>query len=536
MDRRALLATILTLTVWLGYLEYTRRTAPPPPPPGTQTATGKADSQAPTAEAPADAPAPEPADTGPSGAPPPALTAAPEAPEKAFVYENSLYRAEFTNRGGRLRSLQLKRYAQTLDADSPRVQLVSGSAAESSALGVSLDAGRPIDLEHVTFEAFQEPESLTFRTTLAGGLAVTKRLRFRPDTYLFSMEVSLHNGTGRELPLGLGVLWRSELNGENGDRFSGHAGPIALAGTSVEREDLNKLEGEELLEGPILWAGFETKYFIAALAPDQPDRARVRVWKPDEKSAASAVYFPPTPVPTGASTSQTVQIYGGPKVIEDLKAVGVGLEQAVDFGFFAVLAKPLLWILNFFERFVGNYGVAIILLTCLIRIAFFPLATKQFRSMKEMQRLQPLLQELREKYKEDRERLNQETMQLFRTHKVNPLGGCLPIVVQIPVFFALYQALLNSIALRQAPFMLWLKDLSAPDPTYIAPILMTGSMFLQQKMAPPAGDPTQQKIMMMMPLVFGVMFLNFPSGLVLYWLANNLLAIAQQWWINRRFA
>ena len=332
------------------------------------------------------------------------------------------------------------------------------------------------------------------------------------------------------------MLWRSEMNGEKGDRFAGHAGPIALVGTKVERENLKDLEAEKRLEGPILWAGYETKYFIAALAPDQPDRARVRIWKPDEKSAASDLYFPPAPLPAGAATSQTIRIYGGPKNIEDLKSVGVGLERAVDFGYFAVLAKPLLWILNFFERFVGNYGVAIILLTCLIRIAFFPLATKQFRSMKEMQRLQPLLQELREKYKEDRERLNQETMQLFRTHKVNPLGGCLPIVVQIPVFFALYQALLNSIALRQAPFALWLKDLSAPDPTYIAPIVMTGSMFLQQKMSPPAGDPAQQKIMMMMPLIFGVMFLNFPSGLALYWLANNLLAIAQQWWINRRFA
>jgi YidC/Oxa1 family membrane protein insertase len=240
-------------------------------------------------------------------------------------------------------------------------------------------------------------------------------------------------------------------------------------------------------------------------------------------------------VPAGASISQTIQVFAGPKSIEELRKAGVGLEEAVAFGFFAVLAKPLLLTLNFFQRIVGNYGVAIILLTILIRVFFFPLATKQFRSMKEMQRLQPLLKELKEKYKDDKEKLNQETMQLFRTHKVNPLGGCLPILVQIPVFIALYQALLNSIALRQAPFIFWLKDLSAPDPTYITPVLMTGSMFLQQKMSPPAADPAQQKIMMFMPLIFGVMFLNFPSGLVLYWLINNLLAIGQQYWINRRY-
>jgi YidC/Oxa1 family membrane protein insertase len=536
MDRRALLATILTLAVWLGFLEYNRRTAPPPPKPAPKESlapkTGAAEPGGGAAPSPSLAPpAPE---TSPGG---PAITPPPAGPEERFVYENDLFRAEFTSRGGRLRSLQLKRYAQALKKDSPRVQLVDVLGdADDWELGLSLDAGREIDLERVPYAGHQEPDSLTFRTSVAGGIGVTKKFRFRPDSYLFTLEVSLQNGTGAEAPLGVGVLWRGHINGQKGNRFSGHAGPVVLSGTKVERENLKKLEGEKRLEGPILWTGYETKYFIAALAPDQPERARVRIWKPDEHSVATSLYFPPVAVPAGATTSQTIQIYGGPKVIDDLKAVGVGLEKAVDFGFFAVLAKPLLWILDFFQRFVGNYGVAIILLTMLIRLAFFPLATKQFRSMKEMQRLQPLLQELREKYKEDRERLNQETMQLFRTHKVNPLGGCLPIVVQIPVFFALYQVLLNSIALRQAPFALWLKDLSAPDPTYIAPIVMTGSMFLQQKMSPPAGDPAQQKIMMLMPLIFGVMFLNFPSGLVLYWLANNLLAIAQQWWINRRFA
>jgi YidC/Oxa1 family membrane protein insertase len=171
-----------------------------------------------------------------------------------------------------------------------------------------------------------------------------------------------------------------------------------------------------------------------------------------------------------------------------------------------------------------------------IRIAFYPLASKQFRSMKEMQRIQPLVQELKEKHKEDRERFNQELMQLYRTHKVNPLGGCLPIVLQIPVFFALYQTLLNSIELRQEPFIFWIHDLSAPDQTYVTPILMTGSMFLQQRMSPPMADPTQQRVMMFMPLIFGFMFLNFPSGLVLYWLVNNILSIVQQYWINRQHA
>jgi YidC/Oxa1 family membrane protein insertase len=309
---------------------------------------------------------------------------------------------------------------------------------------------------------------------------------------------------------------------------------VALIGSDVERLDVGKLEGERLLEGPLYWAGFETKYFLAALIPDRPEQARARIWKAEGRVVVSELSFPPGTVPAGAATSRTVRVYAGPKSIPELKRAGTGLEDSIAFGFFAVLAKPLLWILIFFERFVRNYGVAIILLTILVRLAFYPLASKQFRSMKEMQRLQPLIQELKEKYGEDREKLNQEMMQLYRTHKVNPLGGCLPILVQIPVFIALYQALLNSIELRQAPFIFWIRDLSAPDHTYITPILMTGSMFLQQKMSPPMADPAQQRIMMFMPLIFGFMFLNFPSGLVLYWLVNNLLSIAQQYWINRQ--
>ncbi|MFQ5459109.1 MAG: membrane protein insertase YidC, partial [Myxococcota bacterium] len=440
------------------------------------------------------------------------------------------------DRGGTLQSLKLKKYARSLEKDSPRVDLVNpGGARETWPLGVAVDAGGAVDLARLPFAARQEGSRLTFAAELPGGLRVEKRFSFHPDSYLFSLEISITNATGAERPIGVGVSWADVKREEKKNRYAGHAGPVTLLGTDVERVDVEDIEAEQRLEGRVLWTGYETKYFLAAMVPDQPDRARVRIFRPEGNGAVVELYFPPAPIPAGATTSQTINVYTGPKAISRLKTAGVGLEQAVDFGIFAVLAKPLLWTLNFFQRFVKNYGVAIILLTILIRIAFFPLATKQFRSMKEMQRLQPLLQELREKYKEDRERLNQETMQLFRTHKVNPLGGCFPILLQIPVFIALYQALLNSIALRQAPFVFWLKDLSAPDPTYVTPILMTGSMFLQQKMSPPAGDPTQQKIMMFMPLIFGVMFLNFPSGLVIYWLANNLLAIAQQAWINRRY-
>ncbi len=537
MDRRVVLATVLTLAVWMGYLEYVRRTAPPPPRP---TPAPVAPAQEAPPPPPPAAPPPAPA-VAPSIVPPP--PAAPSRPEKIYTWESDLYRAVFTDRGGRLKSLQLLHYAQSLEEGSPRVELVrvgegAGEAEARWPLGLRLYGATTLDLESLSYEAQQEGDTLLFSAALADGLRITKRYAFDPLSYLFSLEVEVHNDAGRPLPLGIGLLWRRSIDEEdNKGRFEGHAGPVTLVDTEVERQDVEDIEGERVLEGRLLWTGFETKYFLAALIPSagQQERARVRIWKPEKGAVASELFFPPAVVPAGAPISQSFGIYTGPKAIRELETAGAGLEKSVSFGIFAFLARPLVWILNFFQTFVRNYGVSIILLTILIRIAFFPLATKQFRSMKEMQRLQPLLKELREKYKNDKERLNQETMQLFRTHKVNPLGGCLPILLQIPVFIALYQALLNSISLRQAAFVLWIRDLSAPDPTYITPILMTGSMFLQQKMSPPAADPAQQKIMMMMPLIFGIMFLNFPAGLVIYWLANNLLAIAQQYWINRRY-
>jgi len=198
-----------------------------------------------------------------------------------------------------------------------------------------------------------------------------------------------------------------------------------------------------------------------------------------------------------------------------------------------MISRPLLVILKVFNRFLHNWGLAIILLTILIKILFYPLTHKSYKSMKQMQELQPLINKLRQKYKNDREALNREMMQLYRARKINPFGGCLPMLLQIPVFFGLYRVLLYSVELRNSPFFLWITDLSAKDPLYITPILMGASMFLQQKMTPTTADPAQAKLMMFMPIIFTVMFLNFPSGLVIYWLMNNILSIGQQYYINK---
>jgi YidC/Oxa1 family membrane protein insertase len=243
----------------------------------------------------------------------------------------------------------------------------------------------------------------------------------------------------------------------------------------------------------------------------------------------------------------SIKVFAGPKQAGLLAAAGPGLEELIDYGWFAFLAKPLVWLMQASNRVTGNYGIDIILLTILIKILFFPLTQKSMASMRKMQELAPVLNKLKEKYKGDMQRLNQETMQLYKTYKINPLSGCLPMLAQIPVFIALYKGLLVTIELRHAPFFLWINDLSAPEylwdihiagftlPIRLLPLLMGASMFIQQKMTPSMSmDPMQQKMMLLMPVVFTFMFWGFPTGLVVYWLVNNVLSIGQQWMYNRQ--
>lgn len=254
----------------------------------------------------------------------------------------------------------------------------------------------------------------------------------------------------------------------------------------------------------------------------------------------------------GTQKRFTYEVFFGPKSTQVLKDVGHDLGKAIHFGMFDIIAKPLLWFMNFIYSKIPNYGIAIIVLTILTKILLWPLGSKSYKSMSEMKRLQPLMAEIREKHKDDKKMMNQEIMSLYRTYKINPMGGCLPMILQIPVFFALYRMLYQAIELRHAPFFLWINDLSAPDrlfhfsfsipfmqPPYGIPVLtviMGATMLLQQKMSPPPGDPTQAKMMMLMPIVFTVIFINFSSGLVLYWLTNNILSIAQQTYIQKKYA
>jgi YidC/Oxa1 family membrane protein insertase len=315
----------------------------------------------------------------------------------------------------------------------------------------------------------------------------------------------------------------------------GHTGPVSYVAKDVEREKVTKMETPKSLGPDVSWGGFESKYFIAAMIPQNPSLTSLSLSKDSSNMVSTSLKGPKNIIPPGQAGFFTYKLFLGPKDYNILKAQGVGLENAIDFGsWLKWLAMPLLLSLKFLYNYVHNYGIAIIILTILIKILFWPLGNKSYKSMKEMQKLQPKMLELREKYKNDKARLSQETMALYKAYKVNPMGGCLPMIIQIPVFFGLYKALLYAIELRHSPFFLWIQELSAKDPYYITPIIMGATMVFQQKMTPVSGDPTQAKIMLWMPVIFTFMFLNFPSGLVIYWLFNNILSIGQQYYINKQ--
>lgn len=281
------------------------------------------------------------------------------------------------------------------------------------------------------------------------------------------------------------------------------------------------------------WIAMLQHYFVSAWLPKEGTPREYYAKPLPDKLYSVGVILPMAAIAPQSSGSVTVSLYAGPQEQEALKDIAPGLNLTVDYGWLTVIAAPIFWMLQFLHKWVGNWGVAIILLTIMIKAAFFPLSAASYKSMAKMKLVTPRMTKLREQFGNDRARLNQAMMELYKTEKINPLGGCLPIVVQIPVFISLYWVLLASVELRHAPFYFWIHDLSAQDPYYVLPLLMMVSMLVQTKLNPVPPDPVQAKVMMIMPFAFGIMFFFFPAGLVLYWLVNNILSIAQQWQITR---
>lgn len=467
----------------------------------------------------------------------------PLVPEQTIRVFNGSLTYLISNRGAVLHSVTTGRVK---DADGNPMELIkhlpgaaypltlqTGNAAINRALAQSLYATDAAP--EVTLSPVRPKAALVFHLQHPTGLTVTRTISFEHQNPLFRVETQVDGRPFARENLQYEVIWGPGLGGaqESQADFIVFSGPTTFVNKERLEDRPGEMESNRITHtGEVQWTGFQNKYFATALVPEQGIRSSVV-----EKRGEDEVYVGLVLDSVQSNASGTNLVYVGTKELQVLEDSGHDLVRLIDYGWFgnkfAFLVKPILKALNFFHDLTNNYGWSIIFLTCVVKLVFFPLTHKSFKSMKGMQKVQPYVKIIQERHKDDRSKMNEELMDLYRKHKVNPLGGCLPMLLQIPVFIALYHALFFSIELRGAPFMLWIQDLSQQDPYFVTPVFMGATMILQQKMTPSAMDPVQQKIMMMMPIVFTFLFITFPAGLVIYWTTNNLLTIAQQYYIYK---
>jgi YidC/Oxa1 family membrane protein insertase len=372
----------------------------------------------------------------------------------------------------------------------------------------------------------------------ANGISVEKTYTFHKGSYLIDVGYEITNRSGNRISPHVYYQFLRDKNAPSGDpKFvNTYTGPAVYTDKEkfqkVNFSDIDKEKEKYPKQSNDGWIAMLQHYFFSAWLPLGNVQREFYTKKIGDLYAVGVI-VPVGGLEAGAKQSAKMSLYAGPQEQETLNKLAPGLDLVVDYGWLTVIAAPLFWVVQLIYKLVQNWGVAIILLTVLIKMAFYPLSAKSYRSMAAMRIISPKLQKLKEQYGDDRQRLHQAMMELYKTEKINPLGGCLPVVVQMPVFIALYWVLLYSVEMRQAPFMAWIQDMSAPDPYCVLPIIMGLTMIVQTKLNPTPPDPIQAKVMMMMPIVFSVFFFFFPAGLVLYWVVNNTLSIAQQWHITR---
>jgi YidC/Oxa1 family membrane protein insertase len=475
-----------------------------------------------------------------------------QRPAQEIEIDNELYTATISEQGGVITSFLLKNFRQEKAEDSPAVNLVQTDQTQGYPLSFSwgsvVDRNMlyTFDRADIEFDPTTNKATLSMRALSSSGLEVIRTYHFHQTNYLIEHQTTVVNKSGQVLQGGA-ALHQSNLPFSELTRASNwlFRGPSMYGEAGHQQFKLKEFEdGPQTVQGGFDWVAYEGTYFMTGIIPTDNSQS-ITMDATDELVTIDLQAALETLAP-GASNSYDYNLFYGPKKLTLLNEIGFNLGKIVYFGWFDIIAKPMLYLLNWFYSVAHNYGVAIILVTIILKAIFWPITQKGLKSMKNMQKLQPKVVKLKEKYKDDPTKMNAEMMNLYKTYKVNPLGGCLPMILQIPVFFALYKVLLQSIELRHAPFMLWINDLSAPDRLYLGfdipylgglpvlTLLMGASMFLQQKMTPTTADPTQARIMMFLPLIFTVMFVNFASGLVLYWFINNLLSILQQYLINRQ--
>ncbi len=502
-----------------------------------------------TVPAPA-APAPSLEAKAPAGGVPAA--AEPALTGETLRVTTDLLIAEIDTLGGTLKRLELLRHRDSSDPSKNFVLLgpqhqyeaQSGITGEGGPNHRSLWRALP---GARTLAPGQDAVVLRLTASGSDGAEVEKVYTFRRNSYEIGVALNVRKPGASALPayayFQLTHDGKPELAGSSLARSFGAQSFTGFAIYTNEGKfekvapaELDKGKGEHSKHANNGWLAFVQHYFVSAwLPPDGVERDNVIEKRPDGMYAGRVLIGIGTSAAAGTGASASVRLYAGPQEKRRLEAAAPGLDLVVDYGWLTIIAWPLFWLLEKFHALTGNWGLAIILLTVFIKLVFFPLSAASYKSMAKMKLITPRLTKLREMYGHDRQKMNQAMMELYKTEKINPLGGCFPIVVQIPVFIALYWVLLAAIELRHAPFMLWIQDLSALDPYYVLPILMTITMVLQTRMNPTPPDPVQAKVMKFMPFVFSIFFFFFPAGLVLYWLVNNILSILQQWQIQRMF-
>lgn len=465
--------------------------------------------------------------------------------ERIRVRTDLVY-AEIDSMGGDLRRLELLKHGASADKSKNFVLLDDRTpptvyVAQSGLLGGSLPTHKTLFSASGTdysLQTGQDAMEVRLSWQDGSGLQVDKVYTFRRGSYVAELRYDIRNGSAN--PVDASVYYQIVHDSQSnqgsmmmptytgGAYFTGADKYKKVAFGDMEKSNLSKTADNG-------WIGLVQHYFVGAWIPKAGQAREYYTKRLSDTIYSMGSVSALGSVAAGANLSTVAKFYAGPQEQSHLKQVAPGLEYTVDYGWLTVIAAPLFWVLSMIQKLVQNWGVAIILLTVLIKLAFYPLSAASYKSMAHMRELAPRLQRMKEQYGDDRQKLHQAMMEMYQKEKINPMGGCLPILVQIPVFIALYWVLLGSVEMRQAPFALWIQDLSIADPYYVLPILMGATMIIQTKLNPTPPDPIQARIMTIMPIVFSVFFFFFPAGLVLYWLVNNVLSIAQQWHINRTF-
>ena len=566
MQTRTVVAVVLSLVIFFVFTYLGQHYAPKPSEqPAAPETTAPAQPAAPALPAPAGAPT---AATPAPQAQTPAAPAVTRRPGRDMVVDTDLYRAVFAEQGAGVKSFELKKFRSSLPIETiskfslgpvhfelerfrggknaPTSPKEIITAAPNQVLPLSLygEGGNLAVSPLMTYEASapaltltgDQTGTLTFKGTTPEGLTVTKTYRFQGNSYVFDMKAGVAKPGAPNLEGRLDLFLTGTASADPHE-----AQDLAvMANDKVEIFPAAKLKDPKVFTDKVSWIALNELYFAAAAVPQNAPQVQATLMATPPNLLTGTASLPQN-VAAGHEATASYAFYFGPKDANDLSAANLGLDKILHFGWFDFLARPCLTFLKWLNSYVHNYGWSLVILTVLLRVVFWYPNHKSFQSMKVMQKIQPRVAEIREKYKDDKEGMNRELMSLYRTFKVNPMGGCLPMVLQLPVFLALYNMLSNSIELRHAAFIptlpftniVWLADLSAKDPLLITPIIMGATMFLQQKMSPSPGDPAQAKMMMFLPLIFTFLFLNFASGLVIYWLMNNVLAITQQYLTNK---